>query len=84
MWGAWLSATLFALVHTAPTIIHLSEGRFGLPLGPFLLGLSCEFLFTMTGRLMAVVALHAACNSTALLFSLGDDRWLNWLDFLYG
>jgi membrane protease YdiL (CAAX protease family) len=84
LWGAWFGATLFALVHAAPTVAHLIEGRLGLPIGPFLLGLGCELLFAATGRLGPVVALHAACNATVVVFALGDDRWLDWLGFLYG
>lgn len=84
LWGSWFAAALFALVHAAPTFEHLIAGRVGLPIGPFLLGLGCELLFVATGRLGPAVALHAACNATVVVFALGDDRWLDWLGFLYG
>lgn len=84
LWGCWFSAIFFAMVHASPTIMQLLEGKLGLPIGPFILGLSCEVLFILTGRLAAVATLHAACNATAMIFAIGDSRWLNWLGFLYG
>lgn len=83
VWGSWFSALAFALVHGDPTLAHLMEGKVGLPLGPFLLGLLCEGLYARTGRILPVILLHAVCNATAALFAAGDARWLDWLGFLY-
>lgn len=83
-WGAWFGSVLFSLVHAAPTFSNLMAGQIGLPFGPFLLGLCCELLYMVSGRVWSIVALHAACNTTVVIFALGDDRWLQWLDFLYG
>ena len=84
IWGGWFGAVLFALIHASPTFENITKGPLGLPIGPFLLGLMCEFLFAASGRLWPIVAFHAACNSTIVIFALGDDRWLDWLEFLYG
>ncbi len=83
VWGAWLSAVAFAIVHTAPTIPNLVAAKVGLPLGPFLLALACEALFIKTRRLWPIVLLHAACNGTVFIFSVLDSRWLHWLGLLY-
>ena len=83
LWAAWFSALTFALVHTAPTLHNVSQGHFGIAAGPFLLGLLCEVLAIGTGRLAPLVALHAACTATVIIFSLGDQRWLDWLRVLY-
>lgn len=83
LWAIWFSALVFAMAHGAPTLSRLAAGEVGVPLGPFLLGLLCEALYLKTGRLLPIVALHAACNATPLLFALLDARWLEWLGFLY-
>lgn len=81
--GVWFCALLFAWVHTVPTIDSLLQGNFGLPLGPFLLGLICESL-RVTGRsLIPVILFHMVCNGTVVAFSLTDARWMNWLSLLY-
>lgn len=82
-WAAWFSAVLFALVHSQPTIAALSKFEFGIPLGPFLLGLATAAIFGLSNRLLPAIALHAACNMTAQVFAIGDDRWLDWLHYLY-
>ncbi len=81
--GAWFSALLFALVHGQPTLANILAGKVGVPLGPFLLALICEFLVYKTGRLWPAVAFHAACNSTPIIFGYFDDRWLKRLGMLY-
>lgn len=83
LWGSWFSAITFALVHGAPTLNKVATLSIGLPLGPFLLGLLCEALFVATGRIWPLILLHAACNASAPLFLQGDQRWLEWLRFLY-
>lgn len=82
-WGIWFSALVFALAHSAPTFERMIAGQVGVPLGPFALALICEGLYLKTGRLLPIVALHAACNATPLVFGVIDARWLDWLGFLY-
>jgi membrane protease YdiL (CAAX protease family) len=82
-WGAWLSAVLFAFMHTQPTLARLGAGAVGLPLGPFLLGLLTELTMAASGSLWPGVLLHAACNATPWIFAWGDPRWFTWLAALY-
>lgn len=81
--GVWFSALCFAWIHTEPTLANLASGHWGLPLGPFMLGLADAVLLLYSGTLWPAITLHAACNATAMIFALGDARWLNWLAFLY-
>ncbi len=57
--------------------------QLAVPLGPLLLGLACEGLYLISGRLTAAVALHAACNASGWIFAALDERWLDWLQHLY-
>ena len=82
-WAAWFAALVFALVHANPTWNNLANGRVGLALGAFLLGLCCEYLIIKTGRILPCVAFHAACNATVMIFGVLDKRWLDWLAPLY-
>lgn len=77
-WAAYGSALIFAMAHGTGGWGHLS-----IPMGPLLLGLACEWLYAVTGRLMAVIALHAACNASGWIFAAIDSRWLDWLQALY-
>lgn len=81
VWGLWFSALIFAWVHSMPTIYGPVTG---VPLGPFLLGLICEYLRRAGGTLVPAVIFHMVCNSTVVIFSLLDARWMNWLQLLYG
>lgn len=81
--GGYFSALLFSIMHSDPTFQRFLSGEAGVLLGPFLLGIICEYLFLKTGRLMPVVLFHMACNSTVVVFMLIDSRWLNWLRYLY-
>lgn len=82
-WAVWFSAVLFALVHAEPTVARLAQGQVGVPLGPLLLGLLAGSWYLKTRRIVPVMALHAACNATPVLFAAVDGRWLRWLGFLY-
>jgi len=82
-WGSYFSAFTFAFVHSSPTLDRIAGGSIGLALGPLLLGLACEAVYLVGGRLWGAVALHAACNFTVVIFLMGDGRILHWLDFLY-
>ena len=81
--GRWLAATTFALAHAKPNFTDLMQGHVGFPLGPFLLGLVCEGVYSMSGSLIPAMVLHASANATVMIFELGDERWLNWLTLLY-
>jgi membrane protease YdiL (CAAX protease family) len=81
--GGYLSATFFSLMHTTPTLPRLLSGQAGFVLGPFLVGLACEYLFAKTGRFLPPFFFHLACNSTVLIFMVMDPRWLDWLSYLY-
>lgn len=82
-WGSYFSALTFSLVHSQPTFAALLAGKIGLPYGPLLLGLLCEFLYSHYGRILPIIAFHAACNATALIFELRAKVVLKWLGFLY-
>ncbi len=77
-WGAYGSALVFAMAHG-----NGEWNQLALPLGPLLLGLCCEWLYLVSGRLTAAVALHAACNASGWIFAALDERWLDWLQHLY-
>jgi membrane protease YdiL (CAAX protease family) len=79
IWGIWFSALIFAWVHSMPTFSQMA----GVPLGPFLLGLICEYLRRAGGSLVPAIIFHMICNSTVVIFSLGDARWMSWLRLLY-
>lgn len=82
-WGCYVSALLFAFVHSLPTVPHLLEGKFAIPLGPFLLGWINEWIYLKTGRIWPAIIFHMACNGTAVIFLIGDHRWLKWLGIFY-
>lgn len=77
-WGAYASAVVFAMAHG-----NGAWNQLALPLGPLLLGLCCEWLYAASGRITAVMALHAACNASGWIFAAFDERWLDWLQALY-
>jgi membrane protease YdiL (CAAX protease family) len=83
IWGMWFSAVIFAWVHTSPSLSGLLAGHMGLPLGPFFLGLICEYLRVAGGSLVPAIVFHMVCNSTVVVFSLFDARWMDWLSWLY-
>jgi membrane protease YdiL (CAAX protease family) len=82
--GTYLSAVLFAWVHTWPSLQGLISGQSGnVPPGPLLLALVCDWLYVRTGSLWPAIAFHAACNATPALFLRLDPRWLDWFGALY-
>ena len=83
LWGAWYSSLLFALVHAHPTLSNISALNIGIPLGPFLLGLCAEFILLSSGKILPAITFHMACNATVVVFTIGDSRWLKWLEVLY-
>lgn len=81
--GGYGASLLFAWVHSLPTFSKVLEWDLQIPMGPFLLGLACEFIYRRSGRLSAIIVFHGACNSTAIIFAKVDPRWLDWLKGLY-
>jgi membrane protease YdiL (CAAX protease family) len=77
-WGAYASALVFAMAHGSGAWDQLS-----MPLGPLILGLCCEWLYMVSGRITAAMAFHAACNASGWIFAAIDERWLEWLQALY-
>lgn len=82
-WGSYVSALLFTFVHSIPTFPRLLAGNVSLALGPFLLGWMNEWIYLKTGRIWPAILFHMACNATAVIFTLGDQRWLQWLGIFY-
>ncbi|MGE0171140.1 MAG: lysostaphin resistance A-like protein [Oligoflexales bacterium] len=82
-WGGYFSALFFSLMHTLPTWDRVLALQIGLPLGPLLLGIICEYLYFKSGRILVPIAFHAVANFSVVVFSLSDSRWFAWLDFLY-
>lgn len=83
--GGYWTAVCFSLAHSVPTLDRLLSLQWSLPLGPFLLGLACEWVYQKSRRrIFAPIILHSACNLTSVVFSAADSRWLDWLAPLYG
>lgn len=82
-WAIYVSALIFSVAHTIPSISHIVHFEIGAPLGPFLLGICCEILARWSGSLLPAIAFHCACNSTVLIFSLWSPGWLTKLSLLY-
>ena len=81
--GVWFSSVLFAMVHVDFSLSEIVSGHFGIPLGPFLLGLFCMAGYYGTQSLLGAVLFHASANGTVYIFSSFDPRWLDWLEYLY-
>jgi len=82
-WGVWLAAIVFSLAHSQPTWARLMAFKVGLPLGPFLLGLCCDFLVRRWGRLWPAIIFHGCCNATVYIFSALSPAWLTHFNGLY-
>lgn len=80
-WGSYNSSLVFALAHASGAVNSI--GLPIIPAGPFLLGMLCSYIYRKTGRLSGAIALHMACNTTPIIFSYLDPRWLEWLQSLY-
>jgi membrane protease YdiL (CAAX protease family) len=82
--GSYFSAIVFALVHSSLSLKNLFSLNFFLPLGPLLLGLIAEFLYLKSDKkVFPIIAFHASCNLSVVVFSMFDARWLTWLRLLY-
>lgn len=70
------SALVFALAHASlPKLV--------IPIGAYLLGLVTSAIYMSTGRILAPILFHAACNASAVLFTLYSPVWLDRLGWLY-
>jgi membrane protease YdiL (CAAX protease family) len=83
LWGTYLSAALFAFVHMLPDWRENWFQEIGVPLGPFVLGLCCEYIYVKSRNITAAVAFHMAANASVIIFSVTDARWLEWLRIFY-
>jgi membrane protease YdiL (CAAX protease family) len=83
VWGWYFAVVFFSVVHSDTTLDGWIHGRVGVALGPLFLAVATQFLFFTFGRLGPVIALHMACNASAVIFKVIDDRWLGWLEQLY-
>lgn len=81
--GLYVSALFFSIAHTLPAPQAIWENGLLVPVGPFVLGLICEWLYSRQQKLGPAIACHAAANASAVLFSLWDQRWLDWLQVFY-
>lgn len=82
--GSYFAAVLFAWVHSWPSLAEIMRGQFGgVPPGPLLLALTCDWLYVRIGSLWPAIAFHAACNATPAIFAMIDPRWLKWFGVLY-
>lgn len=82
-WSIYLSALVFSVAHSIPSLTRIAHLEVGAPLGPFLLGICCEILTRQSGSLLPAVAFHCACNATVLIFNLWSPGWLERLSLLY-
>lgn len=81
--GIWFSSIIFAVLHLDMGIGQLLTGQFGIPLGPFFLGLISMTGYYWTRTLSGPVLFHCAANSTVYIFLSIDPRWLDFLSPLY-
>lgn len=82
-WSGYFSAMVFSVAHTTPSFDRVTSLQFGLPVGPFLLGIICEYLARRSRSLVPGIAFHCACNSTVLIFNQWSPGWLNRLSIFY-
>lgn len=82
-WAIYISALVFSVAHSMPSISRITHLEVGAPLGPFLLGICCEILMRRSGSLIPGIAFHCACNATVLIFNLWSPGWLTRLSLLY-
>lgn len=83
IWGTYFTVILFSLAHSDTSLSGWLNGGAGITLGPLLLGAAAQFLFSTFRCIGPVIALHAACNASAIIFRVIDPRWLDWLSQLY-
>lgn len=82
-WGGYFSILVFTTMHGLPSIDRIFNQQVGFFLGPFLLAIVCELIFTWSKQLFPAILLHMVCNSTGVIFSWAGGYWLNVFGFLY-
>ena len=82
-WAVWFSAIVFSMAHTIPTWGRVVGFKIGLPLGPFLLAIACDFIIRRWGRSWPAVFFHGACNGTVYVFNYVNPSWIRHFGALY-
>jgi len=82
-YGGYFSAVFFALMHANLRWEGVFQGEIWLPMGPFLLGLVNEFLWSRFASWWMIISFHIVCNMSVLIFSFFDSRWFYWLSYLF-
>ena len=82
-WGIYWTALLFSLCHTMPTFSDVLHLNISLPLGPFLLGIICHWIYHKSATVLPAIVFHSVCNASVYIFSTYDHRWIDWLNLLY-
>ena len=82
-WAVWFAAIVFSMAHTLPTFGRLVGFKVGLPLGPFLLAICCDFIVRRWGRIWPAVFFHSACNGTVYVFNYVNPSWMRHFGGLY-
>jgi membrane protease YdiL (CAAX protease family) len=83
VWSMYFSALVFALAHSSPTISRVINLNVGVPIGVFLLGFICQWLYRRTSSLLPAISFHCACNLTVIIFTKYGSDWLRRLSILY-
>ncbi len=81
--GIYFSSIFFSFCHTLPTFSSFMELDLGLLLGPFLLGIICEYIYSKSNSLIPCVIFHMSCNLSVAVFYWFDTRWFSWLSYFY-
>lgn len=82
--GHFFAALVFALVHNFSALeSHNFAQLFNLPLGAFLLGICCSYLYFMAKDIRPAILFHMACNATVVILGSNGAIWLKRFHFLY-
>jgi membrane protease YdiL (CAAX protease family) len=82
-WAVWFAAIVFSVAHSMPTWGRIVGLKVGLPIGPFLLAVCCDFIVRRWGRIWPAVFFHGACNGTVYIFSYVNPSWIRHFSGLY-
>ena len=83
LWSCYLSGLFFSMNHSLLNVSDFPINMISIPVGPFLLGAICQYLVLYSGSIFAGICFHIACNLTVYIFLYNDNRWLEWLSYLY-
>ncbi|MBP9706275.1 MAG: CPBP family intramembrane metalloprotease [Oligoflexales bacterium] len=82
--GHFFAALIFALVHNFSVLESFNIAElFNLPLGAFLLGICCSYLYCMAKDIRPAILFHMACNATVVILGSNGAIWLKRFHFLY-